>query len=163
MQLKMHLKKSAECGCNMSDWFTELSPWDFVSRMSIELTGVEMRLIQAGLNCQIELNKKRLEKMGIVDSPRENEKKIRLNKEPIGPWVAANEKEMNWRGMISVCNRMKMKLLNYAILYTFVSNFYGPATILAIVAKKTGRILENAVPDNDIAEGLSHTLSVTSN
>jgi len=50
-----------------------------------------------------------------------------------------------------------MKLLNHAILYIFVSNFYGQATILAVIAERTDRIPENAVPDTDIADkcGLS--------
>jgi hypothetical protein len=109
----------------------ESSPWNFVPKMSVELAGWEMYLIESVLDSQIEVEKRKLERLGIVDDARENERKIRLNKEKrkIRPWMNENEKEMGWRGMISICNQMKMKLLNYAILYIFVRNFYGQATI----------------------------------
>lgn len=118
-----------------------------------------MSLIVLALDSEIELQKRKLERLGIVDDARDNEKKIRLNREKsyARRWMDENEKEMGWRGLISLYNRIKMKLLNHAILYIFVSNFYGQATILAVIAERTDRIPENAVPDTDIADkcGLS--------
>jgi len=75
------------------------SPWHFVSKMSVELTGGDMSLIVLALDSEIELQKRKLERLGIVDDARDNEKKIRLNREKsyARRWMDENEKEMGWR------------------------------------------------------------------